>query len=92
MTHHWKAEVTVTGVPLVTEEEFGLMFSILSGLIQHESETGVLVLTWRFENNDPHVQYAIDEVSSKWRTALAHVESATDPVCTNFRVYQVDGL
>jgi hypothetical protein len=92
VTYLWQAEVTVAGVPSVTEEEFELMRGVIPGLVEYEADTGDLLLTWLLKNGDPHIQYAIDEVSSKWRTALAHVESAPDPVCTDFRVYQVSSL
>jgi hypothetical protein len=88
--HHWKAEVTVTGIPVVTEEELESANSVIHGVLGHDKSRDELTLIWRFTNGSPDISDAIEQASAAWRMAVEHVEGAYDPVCTDFRVRRVE--
>ncbi len=87
--HHWKAEVTVSGVPVVTDEEYERVQSVISGVTRHETGVDDLNLTWRFTNGSPEMADAITQASATWQEVIEYVESAIDPACTDFRVRRV---
>lgn len=94
MNHFWKAEVTVSGVPVVTDEECESVMASLpgAGILSRRSGTDEIVLTWRFANASPDIWDAVEQVSARWRGAVGHIESAVDPVCTDFHVLRVQEL
>lgn len=94
MSHYWKAEVTVTGVPLVTEDESEAVVKSFPGWggLRKDADKDEVSLFWRFANGSPDIWDAIERASATWRGAVGHIESAIDPVCTDFRVQKVDEL
>jgi hypothetical protein len=89
MPHGWKAEVTVTGVSTVTDEEHESVLASLpgGGLLVKTEGADEIQLDWLFETRSLDMWEAIERASAAWRGAVAHIESATDPECTDFRVY-----
>lgn len=92
MSHAWKAQVAVTGVHVVAEKEFEQVLALAPAVIRLDTHNGVLHLLWRFVNGSPDINDAIDQASATWREAVSLIESATDPVCTDFRVQRVEEL
>ncbi len=87
--HHWHAKVTVTGVPRITDEEMEDALGVVKGVIQHTGNVDELLMVWRFTNSSPDIWDAIGQAASVWRTAVAFIESAVDPACTDFHVRRV---
>lgn len=94
MSHYWKAEVTVTGVTVITPAEFEAVMNSLPGEggLDRPAKRRWVHLFWRWSNKSPDIWDAVEQASAVWRGAVAHIESAVDPVCTDFRVYQVNEL
>lgn len=86
--HDWSATVTVTGVPLVTHDEMEQVAALAPGVVSHNKEKGELVLLWQFSNNSPDINDAWRKAADTWRQAVERIESAYDPVCTDFHVRQ----
>lgn len=92
MTHYWRAEVAVTGVHAVTDDEFERVNDAIKGVIRLDTLNGVLHLKWRFANGSPNINDAMTQASAAWREAVDLIENAADPVCTDYRVHRVEEL
>lgn len=96
MAHYWKAEVTVTGVSAVTEDDVRAMYAVAPMLIRYDSDSSCLFMSWRFEAETRSVSSA---VTRAWNRVLDVVAAAPgisssdlELRCSDFRVLWVDGL
>lgn len=92
MTHFWKAEVTVTGVHALTDNEFEQVHGTIPAVLRLDAPGGALHMTWRFASDSPDISVAMTQASAGWRKAVGLIENAADPVCTDFRVRRVEEL
>ena len=91
MTTFWEAEVTITGVPSVTEDEAHKVFTVLSGALRHNAPMGTLTFRWRFDTDLSDITGAVAIAVATWRSAIRLIASAENPRCRDFRVREVGG-
>ena len=92
MTHVWKAEVAVTGVRAISDEEFERVLATVPAVIELNTHNGTLHMTWRFTTSSPDAWDAVGHAGDIWRKAVKLLAGATDPTCTDFRVHRVEEL
>lgn len=91
----WKAEVTVTGVPLATDTERVAMIGRIrpGGVVSYDASSGTLYMVWRFGDESMLVGAAMSSASYTYRAVLDLVSGietlSVPPVCTDFRVHLV---
>lgn len=87
----WKAEVRITGVLGVTEDDSEAMLRIIHGVVAHDG-LNELTLAWRFTLGSEDINDAIAHASHQWHTALKRSRlvqlSGITPQCVDFRVQQ----
>jgi hypothetical protein len=81
----WKAEVTLTGVPLVEEATFERIHTYFKGVAHHEADAQELVLVWRYHAND--INAALNVVATI-RSFIAR-DLGGIPECTDVHVHTV---
>jgi hypothetical protein len=89
----WKAEVIISGVLSVTEDDLEAMLAVVPGVISHNAGTGELAMVWRF-GEGAAVAAAIERASYAWRAALGNASGieaiSPDVMCTDFRVCRAE--
>lgn len=86
MTYDWTVEVTISGVPSVTPAELKAVMLCAPGVIQHDADTGKLLLVWWCSTAAPSMLHAMTAVMDTCRRVFLLLASAVNPECTGVRV------
>lgn len=94
--YFWKAEVTLAGIPSLSEEDALAMQEVMPMIIRYEANSSRLFLSWRFVTGTQIAMAAIEltryTMGRAFGVVLGEEGVLPDATCTDFRVYRVDSL